>query len=78
MIKIVDNVEVEMTDQEIAQRQAEEAAWAAGAKQRDIQRLEESCGLVRWQRDLVIAALSANHPKRIAAEQTEAAIAALR
>ena len=34
MIKIVDNVEVELSADEIAARQAEETAWANGANDR--------------------------------------------
>ena len=34
MIKIVDNVEVELSADEIAARQAEETAWANGANNR--------------------------------------------
>jgi hypothetical protein len=37
--KLVDGVEIELTAQEIAQRQAEETAWKAGAFDRAIARL---------------------------------------
>ena len=39
--KLVDGVEIELTSQEIAQRQAEETAWANGAFDRAIARLRQ-------------------------------------
>jgi len=40
--KIVDGVRVELTDAENAQRDQEEAAWAAGAFDRAIERLRDT------------------------------------
>lgn len=37
MNKMVNGVEVAMTDQEVADRQAEDAAWAAAAPARDVE-----------------------------------------
>jgi hypothetical protein len=39
--KLVDGVQIELTAQEIAQRQAEEAAWNAGAFDRAINNLRQ-------------------------------------
>jgi endonuclease/exonuclease/phosphatase family metal-dependent hydrolase len=39
--KLVDGVKIELTSQEIAQRQAEEAAWNAGAFDRAINNLRQ-------------------------------------
>lgn len=76
--KIVNGVQVELSPEEIATRLAEEAEWVAGQKMRSINRIEESCGMPRWQRDLVIAALPIGHPQRTKAEIAEKAIAPLR
>ena len=39
--KLVDGVQIELTSQEIAQRQAEEAAWNAGAFDRSLASLRQ-------------------------------------
>lgn len=78
MIKIVDGVEVQMTQTEIDQRAADEAAWAADAARRYALRQEQSCGMARWEREMVIAVLPAEHPQRQKAEQVEATMTALR
>jgi hypothetical protein len=76
-MKLVDGVPVELSREENAARDAEEAAWAAGAPERAALALEAASGMLRWQRDLVIVALPADHPQRMKAEAAEAAIAKL-
>lgn len=68
---------VALTGAEEAARDAEELAWAADAPKRELVRIEQASGMERWQRDLVIAQLPADHPQRKKAEAAEAAIAAL-
>lgn len=77
LMKMVDGVVMPMTDEEIAQREADEAAWLAGANARALVELEQSCGMPRWQRDMVIASLPEGHPQRVKAEAIESQIAAL-
>ena len=77
MYKRVNDVRVALTEAEIAQRQADEAAWAAAAPKRELERIERGAGMPRWQRDVVIATLAADHPQRVKAEAAEEAIAQL-
>lgn len=71
----VDGYQIPMRAEEARDRDAEEAEWAASAPKRAAEQAERESGLSRLQRDLVIAALPAEHPKRIRAEQIEAAFA---
>lgn len=76
-MKMVNGEKVPMTEAEIAERKAEEAAWEAQAPKRELWRIEQACGMPRWQREVVIASLPAGHPQRKRVEAAEAAIAAL-
>lgn len=68
---------VPMSDSEVEERKAEEAAWMAKAPTREIAAIEAASGLSRVQRDLAIAALPVSHPVRQKAEAAETAIDAL-
>lgn len=77
-MKVLNGVHVPETDEDLAQRAIDDAAWGAGAALREVQRVETASGLARWQRDLLIASnLPGNHPAKKRATDAEAAIAAL-
>jgi hypothetical protein len=75
-MKVVNGEVVYETAEDLAQIEADLAAWAAGAARREAERAEAASGMSRLMRDLVIAALPANHPRRQQAEAVEAKFAA--
>lgn len=65
---------VEFSDADRSQREADIAAFDLEAPMREVRRIEQVCGMKRWERDVVIASLPADHPQRVKAETAEADI----
>lgn len=78
MTKVVNGVVQALSAPDVVQQATDAAAWAAGASQRALEEIDSSCGMLRWQRELVIAGLPTGHPQRVKAAAAEAQAAPLR
>lgn len=75
--KTVDGVDVSLTAAEIAELEARDAQWQAGAPMRQALEIERASGMKRWERDVAIATLPVTHPRRVTAQDAETKIHAL-
>lgn len=70
-MKMVNGKEVQETDADVAQQQVDAAARLASVSMQALRALDMGSGMLRWQRDVVIAALAADHPQRVKAAAIE-------
>lgn len=77
MKKIVNGVEVDLTDAERLARMAEEAEWAAGEKKRQAAQIDRECGMTRRERLTILGSHVAGSYWHTKASAAEAAVEAL-
>lgn len=75
--KLVNGFQVALSQEEMAERDAEETQWRNDEPKRMLQAIEEASGMDRGERDIAIQLLPATSERRKRAEAAEAAIALL-